>query len=288
MSGPGTLDEAAALLLKSGVSRADCVRLAGAMGEDIRTQQRLLDLKAKLGIEDDSLERLLIRYAAEEALPRIAAYPVHEAVRGLLRKELENYLKPRGPADAALEAGSYPFAVALKMATFRRFPAGPLDWTVSGIPRSWLAKVPPRDLPRTLWFIASKLGGFKPAIYTHVAPPPRKRALIIDKEVRRAYYRMAKSLIPQPRMIGILTGSWLHDPAMLKEIPQLKTLNEPYLEHGGFVTTVGPAPADSGFLERSPERRKRYEAGELRPLLGLAMWPRRAAIAWAEQHPELE
>ncbi len=272
----------------NGLSRAECLRLAFAMGEDIRTQRPILDWKAKLGVEDDSIERLIVRYAAGDALPRIDAYPVHDGVKVLLRKELESYLKPRGPADPALEAGSYPFAVALKMATFRRFPAGPMDWTISGIPRSWLAKIPPRDLPRALWFIASKLGGFKPAIYTHVAPPPRKRALIIDKEVRRAYYRMAKSLAGQPRMIGILTGSWLHDPAMLKEIPQLKVINEPYLEHGGFVTTVGPAAADSGFLERSPERQKRYEAGELRPLLGLAMWPRKAAMAWAEQHPELE
>jgi len=277
-----------AALERIGITRAECIRLAATMQEDVSTQQPILDWKKKLEFHNDEVERLVLQYIVEDALPRIDSLPVHSAVKNLLRKDLTNWLKHPGPSDPPLEAGSYMFGVALKMATFRRFPAGPMDWTISGIPRSWFLKIPPRELPRTLYFIATKMGGIKPAIYTHVAAPPRKRTLVIEKEVCRAYYRMAKSLELQPRMIGIMTGSWVNDPAMLKEMPQLGPLNDPYLQHGGFITTAGSAPADSGFLERSPERQKRYDAGELRPKIGLAMWPRAAAIHWAAQHPELD
>ncbi len=277
-----------AALEQIGVTRAECIRLAATMQEDVATQLPILDWKKKLQVQNDEVERLILQYVIEDALPRIDSLPVHSAVKGLLRKDLTNWLQPHGPSGPALVAGSYLFGVALKMATFRRFPGGPMDWTVSGIPRSWFLKIPTRDLARTLYFIATKMHGIKPAIYTHVAAPPRKRTLVIEKEVYRAYYRMAKSLELQPRMIGIMTGSWVNDPAMLKEMPQLAPLNDLYLHHGGFITTAGLAPADSGFLERSPERQKRYDAGDLRPKIGLAMWPRAAAIQWAARHPELD
>lgn len=135
---------------------------------------------------------------------------------------------------------------------------------------------------KTLLYVTTQFGGFKPAFYVHLAPAPRNRALVIPKEVRKAYYRMAKSLELQPEMKGILCASWFHDQDVVREIPHLAPLNEPYLEHGGcIVTTRGPAAADSGFLQHNSERQKLYESGKFRPRLTLAMWPRKAALAWA-------
>lgn len=290
---PTSIEQLESALAAAGCEREECIRLITGPYNPARALQRINEWKtavAKTGVtpDDDSVERVFMRYASEYALERVPSQPVHEDVKALLNKELDAYVRPRRPADPSIEAGSYPFYVAFDMACFHRFPAGAMDWTISGMPRSWFAKIPLRDIPRTLHFIATKMHGIKPAFYTHVAPPPRKRAMVIDKEVRRSYYRMARSLAMQPQMIGIMTGSWLHDPAMLKEMPQLAVVNEPYIQHGGFITTVGPASADAGFLERSPERQKRYDEGTLRPMVGLAMWPRSEAIRWAEQHPELE
>jgi hypothetical protein len=100
---------------------------------------------------------------------------------------------------------------------------------------------------------------------------------------------MARSLMLQPEMKGILCSAWFHDPAALRDAPHLAALNEPYLQYGGrILTSVGEAKEDSGFLKFNPERRKLYEEGKLRIDLTLAMWPRAAAIRWAEQHPELD
>jgi hypothetical protein len=157
------------------------------------------------------------------------------------------------------------------------------------VPRSWFAKIPPRNIASAVRFILLEFGGIKPAFHVHVAHPPRNRSLILKKEVRKSYYRMARSLALQPEIKGIMCASWFHDPDALKDTPTLAWINEPYPEWGGrIVTTLGPAPVESGFLKFNPDRREQFERGELKLMTTLAMWPRKAALAWAEAHPELD
>lgn len=276
------------VLERLGKSAADCARVARAVSDAPETHAEVLDWKRELGLgaESDAVEREILAGAAGASVPEVAGLRVHESVKALILKEFGVFQKP---GKAVCLAGTDPFTAACKIATLRRFPAGPMDWVISGVPRGWFAKMPPGDIPSALWYIYRRFGGLRPAFYIHIATAPRNRSLVIEKEVRRAYYRMAKSLILQPEMKGILCGAWFHDPAALRGAPHLAALNEPYLEHGGrIVTTVGEADPDSGFLKHNPERRKAYEEGKQRIRLTLAMWPRGAAIDWANQHPELE
>ena len=276
-----------------GKTTADCTAIVRSVKDPPESQAAVFSLKEALrragaDLEGDALERLLLAYAIQESAPRIESLPLHPGVKALMQREFQAYLKPPGPVPPLL-AGTDPFVSACKIASLRRFVAGPIDWVISGMPRSWIARIPLSQAARALFYIYTQFGGFKPAFYLHIAPAPRNRPLILPKEVRRAYYRIARSLELRPEMKGIMCASWFHDPAVLRDTPHLAPLNEPYLEHGGrIVTTLGPAPADSGFLEHNPQRRKMFESGEFRPRLGLAMWPRKAAIHWAEQHPELE
>jgi len=286
-------DSLAHSLQNIGVSTADCIRVAAVMREDVRSQQPVLDWKERLRqtgfvCQADELERFIVRTAAADSLPKIDSVPVHAAVRRLMRKELERFLRPHGPSDPAMAVGSYYFDVAFKMASLRRFPAGAFDWAISGVPRPKLLTIQPAHILRAWYYIFRKFGGLKPAFYVYVAAPPRTRTLVIETEVRRSYYRMAKSLELQPTMLGIMTISWLHDPTMLARMPHLAAINEPFTSGGGFVAPAALAPPDSGFLERSPERQKQYESGELRPRLTFALWPRDAAIDWAAKNPHLE
>jgi hypothetical protein len=41
-------------------------------------------------------------------------------------------------------------------------------------------------------------------------------------------------------------------------------------------------------LHRSPERKRAYEEGRLKPTLGLVIWPRDEMLAWASSRPDLE
>jgi hypothetical protein len=269
-----------------GKTPAECMRAAQAVTTASTTHQEIAGWKRQLEITDDFVERVVLFYAAQNSLASIEDLPVHAAVKVLLRKEFKNL---GGASKQQVLVETDEFVTAIYLATLRRFPAGPLDWVISGLPRSYFLKMPLAGAPKALWYSLVRFGGFKPAFYVHLAYPPRNRSLVIEKEVRRAYYRMARSLALQPEMKGIMCSAWFHDPVALRDAPHLAALNEPYTQHGGrILTSVGEAKEDSGFLKFNPERRKLYEAGKLRIYLTLAMWPRAAAIRWAEQHPELD
>jgi hypothetical protein len=98
---------------------------------------------------------------------------------------------------------------------------------------------------------------------------------------------MARSMQLQPDVRALLAHAWFHDPAAVRDNPQLEVLNRPYVEHGGLVTLLGPAPPSSGVLEGNAQRKEDYLAGKLQYKYGFAIWPRDAAIRWADEHPEL-
>jgi hypothetical protein len=285
-----TIDQA---LSRLGKSVSDCVALVHSVVEQPASQAPILALKNSvqgvgIACEGDIFERVLLAHAMRESEPRIDQLPVHQSVKLLIRREFQRFQKPQSPGPRWL-LGTDPFVAASKICTLRRFPAGPLDWVVSGMPRSWFARIAPHDLASALRFIVSEFHGIKPAFYVHAAHPPRNRSLILRNEVRKSYYRMARSLALQPEIKGIMCASWFHDPTARKDAPYLAWINEPYLDWGGrIVATLGPAPVDSGFLKFNPDRRARFERGELKLTTTLAMWPRKAVLAWASAHLELE
>jgi hypothetical protein len=272
-------------------SAAPCAQLVAEVTDASMSQVRVAALKdearrAGIEVQGDAFERALLRFAAPDFEPRIANLPVDESVKRLLVEEYRFYTGPsRG---TPLETGSHRFVTACKAISLRRFPAGPMDWEVSGFPCSWLLRVGKMDLARITWFLAARAGGFRPMFVMHVARRPKNRGLLIEKEVLRAYHRMARSLQLQPSIKGILASAWFHDPAVVSENPHLEWLNRPYREEGGIIVTAGPAPADAGFMEHNTDRRQQFESGRLQYQIGVALWPRGAAIDWASRHPELE
>jgi hypothetical protein len=108
----------------------------------------------------------------------------------------------------------------------------------------------------------------------------------LEKEANQSYYRLAKALAMQPSIKGIIAASWFHSPETFRVSPHLAWLNDVFAENGAFLTTLGPAGPNSGFLTGSIARRKLYQKGEFKPTIGLVLWARNDAIAWAAAHPE--
>jgi hypothetical protein len=266
--------------------------LLAGINEQAATLAPLETLRSELELNGvrftgDALERALIARAAAHASSRLATLRLYDGVRRLLTRELETYAAPDAPLRTPLTAGSFEFLVAAKVTTFRRFPAGPIDWELHGLSRSTLLRVPWRDLPATLACLAFEFRGFTPAFFLHIAQRPRNRTLILRREVQLAFYRIARSMALQPEIRGIVAIAWFLDPAAVRDNPHLEYLNEPF-RAGGHLTTAGFAPADAGFLERNEQRRRQFEAGELRYRLGVGLWPRAAALAWIDAHPDLD
>ena len=284
---PDDLRSTSETVLKAGLDRRELsLLLSRNAGSDSRSAKPIQDIKAQLGMapEDDSLERLMIRLRAEDALGQIDGLPVHPFVKKSLDNDIQALLTTREP----LTAGSYNFARAAKLVTLRRFPAGPMEWEVSGVPRSWLLRARFADFFRLLTFVTTRLGGFQPCFFMHVAPRPRSLALVMEREVMRAYYRMARSLELQPEVRGIVASAWFHDPQAVADNPHLEALSRPYTKNGGIIVLLEKADEASGVLEGSPKRRMLFEQGLLSYRNGLALWPRAEVLAWAEAHPEYE
>ncbi|HTL21052.1 MAG TPA: hypothetical protein VL220_10075 [Steroidobacteraceae bacterium] len=239
-------------------------------------------LKESAGLDGDVLERLLIWHAARHAVSELASLPVENTVRA----QLDRDLRQLHASNVSIVIGSYQFVRAAKMATLRRFSAGPMEWEIGGIPRSSVLKADFPDNLRLLAFVTFQLGGWAPCFFMHVAPTPRNRGLTVPKLVMRAYYRMARSLQLQPTVRALMAHAWFHDPAAVRDYPHLQVLNQPYVEHGGLITTLDAAPPSSGVLEGNHQRKADYIAGKVVYRYGLALWPRAAAIRWADAHPE--
>jgi hypothetical protein len=276
---PESLQEADFALRRSGASAGDVAwtLLYSASVEPVAA------LKKNAGLEGDALERLLIWHAARQALPNVPSLPVEKSVR----ERLDQDLRQLHAMNVSMAAGSYHFERAAKIATLRRFPAGPMEWELGGVPRSYFLQAAfPANL-RFLAFVIFRLGGRAPCFFMHVAPAPRNRALGVPKEVLRSYYRMARSLQLQLGVRAVLAHAWFHDPRAVRDHPHLEVLSRPYLNHGGLITLLGPAPPTSGVLEGNAQRSADYLAGKVQYKVGFAIWPRDAAIRWADAHPEL-
>ena len=244
--------------------------------------EAVASLKRASGLEGDAVERLLLWHAARRAVLEVPSLPVEEKVRVQLGQDLPEL----HAITASVATGTYQFIRAAKIATLRRFVAGPMEWEVDGIPRSFVLQADFPENLRLLAFVTLRLGGWAPCFFMHVAPAPRNRGLSVPKQVLRAYYRMARSLKLQPTVRALVAHAWFHDPAALRDHPHLQVLNQPYLEHGGLIVRLNPAPPSSGVLEGNSRRKADYVSGRIVYRYGLAIWPRAAAIRWADAHPE--
>jgi hypothetical protein len=258
-------------------------------GAAVPQLERLKDALGRDGhpVGQGAFERMLIVAAAHDAIDGLAALPVDERIRELFCQNFRMYAAAPGTLPEPFDLSRASFITMGRIATLSRFPAGQLDWEVSGIPRSWLLKVPTGSLPRLAASILFELRGFGPAFFSHINPNRRNQGVLLERESLRSYHRMARSMEGQPEVKGLITASWLHSPDTFTISPHLAWLNAVFLENGGRVIPFGPAAADSGVLHRSPERQKAYEAGTFKPTQALVIWPRAAMLAWAAGHEEL-
>lgn len=251
---------------------------------------RLVGLKHTLAASgmpagSGAFERFLIVSAAAEATGRLDALPIDGRVTQLFLQNFEMYAAASVPEP--FDLNRHAFVSMSRIATLSRFPAGQLDWEVSGVPRSWLFRANWRALPRLLHAVTFELGGLGPAFFSHLNPNRRNQTVLLERESLRSYHRMARSMERQPQIRALITASWLHSPDTFVVSPHLKWLNEVFLQNGGYIVPLGRVDAGCGVLHRSPERKRAYDAGTFVPTEALVVWPRAAMLAWARGHEEL-
>jgi hypothetical protein len=232
------------------------------------------------------IQRVLLLETALANLPRVEIMRVDPIVRSMICDEFQFFARPSLQEMCLFEPENYSFEALCKIALLERFPAGQFHWEISGFPRSWLFKVPLVALPRISYFIGTRLKGFAPCFFPHMATRRKNPSVLIERECAKSWHRIARSIEIQPDIKGLVISSWFHSTDTFKVSPHLSFMNTPFIESGAIVTTMGAADEKSGYLSGSTVRQKLYESGEFKPTLGLILWSREQMIRWARSHPE--
>jgi len=239
---------------------------------------------AQLGIAEDShaLPRFVLLNAGIASLQLVPHLPVADEVKERLLEQFAYVCAPDREMEFLLNPQHYGFRVMCKFMLLERFPAGQSDWELSGFARSWLPKLPLRDLPRTLNYVYLRAGGSRPFFVTHTAYR-RELPIVTEAEERKTFRMIAASMKLQPSIKGFLAASWFMDRTLGDVSPHLAWLREWYGEcerFGAIWTNIGPAPPDIGFQVGDRRRRKLYESGQWKPVEGLVVWERRDLLRW--------
>lgn len=239
-------------------------------------------LLASLGPDQPLLGRWLLAVAASRSLDTLPALPLTFEVQQFMLRQFQMFARLSQGRDENLLPDSRTFREYAEIALLRRFAAGLLHWKISGIPRSWPLQMNWRDAARTLATVWT-IRGWSPCFEAHI--PASGSPFLIETEYRRSYLRIARSMELQPRIRAIIGASWLHSEETICNSPHLAWLNRLFIDNGGILAHLGPAPPDSGFLVGSQQRRDLYAAGAYRPRNAVFIWPRRDLLEWANRQP---
>jgi hypothetical protein len=232
-------------------------------------------------------ERVILLCAAIRSLDRLQGARIDPYTQELICKQYEFFADPGKEWLERFDSSAYSYRAYTGMSILERFPAGRLDWEISGFPRSWLPKIPKRDLAKVLKCIALELGGFDPVAFTHLAFTQGRFPSFLEQDVRLSYLRVARSLALRPEIKAILTESWIYSKETHRVSPHLAWTTRMFEENGGLLTDLGKSAENAGFLVGSQQRTLLYKSGGYSPTEGVIIWPRRAALAWLARQPDV-
>lgn len=235
-------------------------------------------------MEAHSFERWLLLQAALHAIPQLDTLRLPDGVKAFWRDDVLFFARPPQIWLEVFSLDHVRFHEMARIVTFRRFPAGQFHWEISGVPRSFLLRTAPGDLPRSLNFLLRSVRHLRPYAETHVNDRRKNRLTLTQSEGTRSYYLLAQTLRLQPELQGLFTAGWMYCRTTRTVSPRLSWMRDFLVENGALLASMGPAPPDSGFLVGSEERRKLYEQGRYRPQMTYVIWPRTAILQWARRY----
>jgi hypothetical protein len=255
---------------------------------DEMRELRAAAVRSAMGDTAHMVERFVVLQAYLVALRRLPTLPVDESVHRQFLGACRDLVSAPRRLDNRLSQECDAFAELAQIVTLRRFHAGQLSFDVMKIPRAWLLKVHPLDLPGLVREIISAFGGLGPVVIPHVCYWRANPLFVLRKEQERALWRIAKSMERDVRIRGFVSSSWLYSTAVGEVSPHLAWLRNFFVDHGAYVVDAGPPLQEAGFLVGSASRREFYSQGTFQPRETLVLWRRSDIIAWASARAEFE
>jgi hypothetical protein len=255
-----------------------CFEVLCRVPHDRRQMNALRQLVAKEvgSAPPHALGRFIFLQSYLIALPRLLSLPVDEGVKRQFIATCRQVASPW----SQLEQDSDAFSELAQIVTLRRFHAGELSFDIMNMPRTWLLKVHPIELPNLIREIMCGFGGFGPVVIPHVNYWRRNPMIISRKEHERALLRIGKSIERDSHIKGLVSSSWLYSEGVVEHSPHLGWLRDFFVDRNAYVVDLGPALVESGFLVGSEKRRRLYSEGVLHPREALILWRRADIMEW--------
>lgn len=249
---------------------------------------RLSAKAAALGLPKGRMERHLVLRAFDVALARLPLIPAEDSVKRLFCRTCRQVAAAGAAAGDRFHLKAPTFYQLARVATLNWLPAGEYCFEFTALPRSWLLKMAPMMLPEVIRELVGGFGSLGPAmVTTHLWSWRSNPFLVLPSEHERALWRIAETMRLHPRIAGLMADGWFCSPDIAAFCPHLAWVREFFLARGAMLVDMGPAPADSGFLDGSARRRQLYRDGKLRPRMVLVLWRRAAMLSWAEGRVDL-
>jgi hypothetical protein len=269
----------------------DCFELLCGIPYDPKRVRALLTLKTgaeRAGLRTPyAVERFIVLQAYLVSLSRLLSLPVDQSVNRQFCATCRQVASPVQAPDARLALKSDAFAELAQIITLRRFHAGQLSFDIMRMPRAWLLKVHPIELPGLIREITSGFGGLGPVVMPHINYWRSNPLFILHGEQQRALWRIAKSIEYEYHIKGLIASSWLYSLTVGEIFPYLAWVRDFFIEHNAYVVDAGPALADAGFLVGSKKRQRLYSEGNFHPRETLVLWRRADMLAWANRSLKL-
>jgi hypothetical protein len=261
-------------------SPESCFEVLSRVPDDRGLMNALRQLAAEELGSPHTLGLFIVLQSYLIALPRLLLLPVDESVKRQFIATCRQVASPFRTGGSRLEQDSDAFGELAKIVTLRRFHAGELSFDIMKMPRTWLLRVHPIDLPNTVREIVCRMGGFGPVVIPHVNYWRRNPMIISRREHERAVLRIGKSIEKDRDIKGLVSASWLYSKAVGEHSPHLGWLRDFFVDRKAYVVDLGPALAESGILIGSEKRRQLYGEGVIHPREALILWRRADIMEW--------
>jgi hypothetical protein len=238
-----------------------------------------------------TIERYIVLQALAPSAFRMASEPLPDTVKRAFASFCGEIAAKERQWDTHfdMEADPERFLDMAELATLRRFLVGAFNFAYERLALLLpTLNVHPLSLPGYIYQRVVAMPFTKPAIGPHLNYGRKQSLTLLQKDVERSLWLIAKIVEMNPQVAGINGWSWFNSKIVGEVYPHLAWIRKVYIEGGAYLIDTFPAkPEGYGFGFNNRKRQVLYEQGKFCPRQTAYFWPRENFLEWASRHPEL-
>jgi hypothetical protein len=261
-------------VIEKAIAEIDALPLVGRYG---------IVVPAITSLSTPQLRQLIAKLANRFQVSKSRFGALPPSVGDYYKTDLERIVADaRAKPDEYFRSSNDVFIKDLAIASQRMVPAGAQIAHLTGVPRRSLLQTRGFEWIKALLFFA-RLGGFSSFYEIHTHTPVLSE--FNEAGWIRCYKRLAKLLVANLQVKGVMGAAWFFDPAIATVSPRLAYLRSIPVDNGALsmFVSAGDEKSISLATATSDTRRMLYAEGKYVPATYMLVWGREDLIRWASR-----